>query len=387
MDDVTEAPAEWQCGIDLERLRLFAEPFRQRHKPLVFGAFGLTKERDLAPAMAEGRVIWTGTPPEAVIVTRLLGQTSHQTDFTGLERVIPAGAVMAGPFAATSAQAAVKVLQALQRRAGGKPVWLELFEEDTLAKRYAEGEGFRYAFTKIAAGSEVKGVYCWGAEPPPPHPACEYAVQEVLLPEFLSKREHAAILAELDAWGDHWEQHYSSYNRRKSWTAFALQGYDDDPGFIIKPREMARSWQEKHPERLDAHPRPTEAAKAFPATLEALRRIPGTFDRIRFMRLRAKDGELSRHADITDRDAGLRDGRLARLHIPVRTSDAVTFHGWSARGEHQERHFPERCLFFLDQRKPHRVENRDPELDRVHIVVDVTSNPKLRSWFDGPHDH
>ena len=38
---------DWQKGFELEHLRSFAAVFKERHKPLVFGAFGLTKERDI----------------------------------------------------------------------------------------------------------------------------------------------------------------------------------------------------------------------------------------------------------------------------------------------------------------------------------------------------
>jgi hypothetical protein len=96
------------------------------------------------------------------------------------------------------------------------------------------------------------------------------------------------------------------------------------------------------------------------------------------MRLRAKDGELSRHADITDREAGTANGFVSRLHVPIRTSPAVTFYGWGARGNKLERNLPQGALCYLDQRKPHAVRNTDPTVDRVHLVIDCFANERVR---------
>jgi hypothetical protein len=97
------------------------------------------------------------------------------------------------------------------------------------------------------------------------------------------------------------------------------------------------------------------------------------------MRLRAKGGELARHADITDREAGTADGMIARFHIPIVTSPAVRFSAWTERGERIDTQWPEGALCYLDQRKPHTVTNSDPELARVHLVIDAISNADIRA--------
>lgn len=375
--------AEWQRGFDLDYLKQFGALFKDAHKPLVFGAFGLTKERDVADYLARDRAIWTGAPPQAVALFSVAKAASEQHDYA--QRAIPIGqgAVVVRSFAARAAEAGAKVLSALVARSEGRAVWLEIFEEDPAARAAAAAAGFSYVATKISAGSEIKGLYCLGIEPPvPPLGAAERAALLVLKPEFLSKPEAAAIRAEVAAYESAFAQHYSDYNKRKSWTAFALRGYQDDPGFIIKPAEMSKSWKEEHPELMKAKPRWTSVADAFPATRKAIGRLGVEFDRVRFMRLRAKDGELSRHADITDRSAGVADGMLARLHVPISTSDAVTFYGWGDRGERLAYQFKERSLFYLDQRKPHAVTNTDPALDRVHLVMDCVSGPKLRKLIE-----
>lgn len=374
---------DWQHGIELDRLKAFAAPFRERHKPLVFGAFGLTKERDVAEALSRKHAIWTGDPPQAIALFSVTKMPTEQRDFAQRPFAIAPGSVTIKAFAALEVAAGVKLLSAMRDRANGAPVWLEIFEEDEIARvALAEAGGFNYVTTKISAGSEIKGVYFTG---PPPLPAFEAADQATLLtldPEFLTAAEHEAIRVELQAFDRFWAQHYSSYNKRKSWEAFALRGFDDDPAFIIKPAEMAKAWKDENAGRLADRPRMTSAAEHFPATLRACARLVKVeaCDRIRFMRLRARNGELARHADITDREAGTADGKIVRLHVPILTSSAVRFYGWTARGERIETSFPERALAYLDQRKPHRVTNSDPALNRVHLVIDCIASGHLR-WL------
>ena len=372
---------EWQRGIALERLRDFAAVFKDAHKPLVFGAFGLTKERDVADYLAKDHALWTGNPPEAVALFAPLKVASEHQDFTQRAVPIPAGSVVVRAFAARQPEAGAKVLSALAERAGSRAVWLELFEEDRIAKAAAERAGFAYVTTKIMAGSEVKGIYVRGAAPPlAPLNAAEQATLMVCDREFLSADELTAIRAEVAKFESMWAQHYSTYNKRQSWTAFALRGFDDDAGFVIKPAEMSRAWKEENAARMSDRPRMTQVAEHFPVTLAACARIAPAeqCDRIRFMRLRAKDGELARHADIVEREAGTADGMLCRMHIPIITSEAARFSGWNARGERIDMAMPEGALCYLDQRKPHACKNSDPTFDRVHLVLDAHADAALR---------
>jgi hypothetical protein len=96
------------------------------------------------------------------------------------------------------------------------------------------------------------------------------------------------------------------------------------------------------------------------------------------MRLRAGGGELTRHADITDRQAGVRDGRIIRLHIPIVTNPQVLFSAWTARGERLDVRFPVGALCYLDQRKPHTAINPG-STDRIHLVVDAFAHEELRA--------
>lgn len=370
--------ADWQRGIDLERLAQFADLFKERHKALVFGAFGLVKERDVADYLARDCALWTGEPPSAVALFGVLRSASVHADFAGREVRMPTGTLFVRALAARDKAPGDKVLGDLFARAGLRPVVVEIFEEDQVAKQCVLDCGLAYLSTKIGAGSEIKGLYGRGVASPASLPLAETTTLAVLAPNFITADEHQAILTELVG-ADEFTQHYSGYNKRRSWTAFALHGYSDDPTFIIKPAEMSRKWREENSSLLSARPRWTTIADRFAATRSVADSLGLKLDRVRFMRLSAGNGELSRHADITDREAGVQDGRVTRLHIPIRTSNAVTFYGWTARGLRIRTRFPERALCYLDQRKPHAVKNTDPELDRIHLVVDCLADQRLRA--------
>src|SRR4029453_4960179 len=129
----------------------------------------------------------------------------------------------------------------------------------------AEAAGLAWLTTKIRAGSEIRGIYLRARSAEAlrgrqagcrlPIAAADRPSILYLDPSGLTEPERRAILDEIRAYEitQPWQQHYSSYNKRKTWTAFALHGYDaEDPGFIIKPAEMSREWKAEHPGRLGA---------------------------------------------------------------------------------------------------------------------------------------
>lgn len=395
----------WQCGFPLDLLKRAAAPFAACHKRFVHGAFGLVKERDVAQALAQDRFlsyrdVTLGAISSAAIYAVLKKRSSH-SDFAGRPiEVYGRGycpSMFVKAFAAPDKHAAALLLvEAIKEKEAvlsrDAPLYVEIFEEDEVAKWALLKHGFYWISTKVMAGSEIKGVYCrgmFGFEQASgfPHSAAEDATLSILVPRFASARKLQEVKEELER-GVAWAQHYSSYNKRRSWTAFALRGYWDDPSRIEKPREMSRRWQEEHREDLGRKVAWLSIAERFPATLELVRSLSfgasAGLDRVRFMRL-AAGGELTRHADITDRDAGVANGRIARLHVPIITNPGVVFQAWDARGSLLEKRLPEGCLAYLDQRKPHAVRNAGRIAgigDRIHLVIDCVSNPKLREMIE-----
>lgn len=369
----------WQKGYKLEELQQIAGIFREQFKPHTYGAFGMPKERDVATALAAGNLTYT---EDAAAIWRAVTTKSSHSDFAQRSIEFKRGDLHVRHIAGSPAGER-KLLEHLAT-SGWLPMIVEAHEERVETVSLLRSMGFAKIATKIAASSDIKGVYIRG-EPPScrisaPLPAADEPGLALLDPGFLSQEQLASVRAEIESYAPAWADHYSSYNKRKSWSAIAIQGFDaSDPGFIIKPAEMSKGWKAENPARLDAPCELTSAAEHFPGLLEIVGRIPGEKERVRLMRLTG-NGELTRHADITDRELGTADGMVCRLHAPIWTDSECVFRSWDLQGEEQRQSFAAGSLFYLDIRKPHAVRNPS-ESERIHLVVDCFSTPELREWI------
>ena len=378
---MSEAAPLWAKGHDLALLREIAGLFAFQFKPHLYGAFGLPKEAVVADAISDGQAIWTrheGLVAGAALF-RVSKSASQHIDFAG-RAAKPQGGDLVIRSIAGSDTARCAIVAHLVAKTGAAAVWVEDFIESPRAALWLE-LGFAHVMTKVAASSDLKGVWHRGDRsrrlPAALNPADRPALS-ILAHDWLLPADRAAVLAEANAYGK-WAQHYSSYNKRKSWTAFALRGFDpSDPAFIIKPAEMSKAWRAENPARLKSVCRDTPAAEHCPGLMAIAARLPGRPQRIRLMRLSKGGGELSRHADITDPEAGPGDRQVARVHIPLVTPPECHFIGWDIAGHKFERHFPAGALCYLDTRKPHSVRNPG-SADRIHLVVDQFGSSELRA--------
>jgi hypothetical protein len=383
---MTVSPA-WALGYDLDFLQEIASIFSADFKPHTYGAFGLPKERDIASALKEGNLAWIRNESGevvAVAIFRIAKSASKQSDFAQRSIAIASGDLQI-KAAAGKPHSLQELLQRLIAKAGTRPAWLELHAENTDACTVAKTLGFALAATKVTASSDIKALFLKGDDTQnrlsAPLPQSDLPALK-LLGFGASEATINTCLSEINSYQPSWEQHYSSYNKRKSWTAIALQGFDAaDPQFIIKPGEMSKAWKQENPHRLTSTCAQTPAAKALPTVWELAQSIPGKLERVRLMRLRASNGELTRHADITDRDAGTANGRIARFHIPLQTAPGCLFSGWELSGNQVQLHFPAGSLFYLDIRKPHAVKNTS-QVNRIHLVVDVACNAQTRELLN-----
>jgi hypothetical protein len=177
--------------------------------------------------------------------------------------------------------------------------------------------------------------------------------------------------------------HYSNYNRGKSWSALSLRSFGGSPFSIVKPCEMTPRWQREHPDQLTLRCADTPLLDSFPSVQSLLDELPGYKERVRLMRLAPGHGELSRHCDITDPDAGSHAGKRLRLHFPIVTNPRVIFEGWTSDGDVQRTHMAAGSCWSLDTRKPHTARN-DGDDERVHLVIDVDATPELLARALGP---
>lgn len=389
-----EAPA-WAKGFELEFLRECAALYKAEFKQHTYGAFGLPKERDIADARAAGQLVWTKAPAgeiAAVAMFRHAVQASGHSDFADRRATIQPGDLFIRSIAG-SLEGKAKLIATMAARVEGA-TWIEGHVENRALVHLVEGAGFEFVMTKIAASSDLKGLWVrlrdhtagagYGDRLPAGLDGADWPGIKVLNRLFLDATDREGVAAELAALdASAWAQHYSSYNKRSSWTSFALAGYDqDDPSFIIKPVEMSKDWKIKNPQRLIASCLPTIFAKRFPAAMRIADRIPGKKQRVRFMRLGAGNGELTRHSDITDPEAGTKDGQIARLHIPIASDPKCVFRSWRLDGREEQLHFPEQALCYIDTRKPHAVINASA-IERIHLVIDTHSGPELRRLIAG----
>jgi hypothetical protein len=282
-------------------------------------------------------------------------------------------------FAAATIADGVALLEKLPLEG---PALAVLHEEDEIAKACFEQAGFVWLDTEVEASSTILGYYGREVDIAPLTDPVELSTMALLKSDFLSQAQLDAALAEVEQAGE-FAQHYAKYNKRHSCRRYRCRVMLTTPRSLNVQTKMGKAWKQEHAALLAEPLRLTTLAPSCPVLMSITDMIPGKTDRIRLMKLRAKDGELARHADTTLVDAGVADGKLARLHIPLDTNPHVVFTQWDARGKKHERHFAAGSLFYLDQRKPHRAVN-EGDTDRVHLVVDIHSTPALRELIASP---
>ena len=264
-----------------------------------------------------------------------------------------------------------------------EPCWLFIWEECVKSRNVASMGGFKKVGAKISSFAEIQGVYFkdvpgfFGERKHPFVPEYEkYALRKLKLGRLMDWPRKLSIQEKLKNLPK-FINHYSNYNTKGSWSALSLRGYRPDPAFITKPIEMNKKWKAENPGCLDWQIEDTPLRKQFPEVENLLDQLPGEKHRIRFMRLKPKDGELRRHTDLVDPDQGISDGKLARIHIPIVTNDKVLFQNWDWNGNGEPINMKEAEAWYLDVRKPHRAVNGGDDY-RIHLVVDVVSNEELR---------
>lgn len=86
---------------------------------------------------------------------------------------------------------------------------------------------------------------------------------------------------------------------------------------------------------------------------------------------------------MTDPDAGLGFGQLARIHLPLRTNHGVRFSSWLPDGSRCGLHMTAGRAWYLDTRKPHTAANLGAT-ERIHLVIDTVVGEELLGLIDLP---
>ncbi len=184
-----------------------------------------------------------------------------------------------------------------------------------------------------------------------------------LMQRFEQTFDVARLQSELAEVLEHHEviPHYRPY-LATGWGAVTLVGPNGDPTDhrSIQVAKVGNTEYQKTP-----------AMRYTPYIEEIVSQFPGGRCRVRLMQLQA-GRRINWHHD--GNLFGL-DHQLARFHIPIVTNPDVH---WQIC--HEDCHWEEGRLYFLDNSFPHRLTNGGRE-DRIHLVFDIEVSPELLQWF------
>ena len=163
----------------------------------------------------------------------------------------------------------------------------------------------------------------------------------------------------------------TKYSKGDDWTAISLRGYGPEPLDILKPNVLKSGVKEE----VKLQNTSLLQRSGFQVINDILTKIPSTFERVRFMKIKANSG-IGKHSDRIDKDFGLEDGNIIRIHVPIRTNDQVEFCLWVGK-EKLVNYLEEGHYYYVDVRAPHAVINNS-DVDRIHLVIDVYVNDEIR---------
>ena len=163
----------------------------------------------------------------------------------------------------------------------------------------------------------------------------------------------------------------TKYSKGDDWTAISLRGYGPTPLDILKPNVL------KSKVKTETVLQDTSLLEedGFQVINDILAKIPSTFERVRFMKIKANSG-IGKHSDRIDKDFGIEDDNIIRIHVPIRTNDQVEFCLWEGK-EKLVNYLEEGHYYYVDVRAPHAVRNSSA-VDRIHLVIDVYVNDEIR---------
>ena len=367
---------EWQKGIPLEIL-LRLEKTWERYNERCLSPFLEMKKNRIAAAMDDGKYEYGH---EWAIQSRLLKVRTKINMYSAYD--IPIATVEKGDrvidrIAYNQPEAVILMLKSYD-----EDTFLFINEEHSIDRFVASQAGYEKVGIKINTFGDIQGVYFKGRETflggrifPETSDTEKAVLTQTNIPDVSNICD--IIKERLNIMDYEFTNHYSNYNKDKSWSAISLRGYSPEWSFITKPAEMSKKWKEKNKD-TEFKLQNTELRKMFPEVEDVLRWLPGRPHRIRFMNLAPGGGELQRHTDQVDPDAGVNDYKLMRFHFPIVTNEEVIFNQWDWDAKLVEVNMKVGECWYLDVRKPHRAINGGTEM-RTHLVVDIESNDEVRA--------
>lgn len=356
---------DWQHGYEIDFLKEIERRYTH-YNSFTYSPFTQVKKNTIAECLHKGtlHILWEDSILDIAHVKSKGNITMHGDTVIGIKQK--------GDVIFSKLNGDPKILD-MEIRKYNQDAWMYVWAEDGVMNQFAESIGFCRVGPKITSFGEMYMIYYRGSKRDfPRYDAAELQsickIQDVdtsLIDKIAEK------LNELPQFTNH----YSNYNKGKSWSALSLRGYTSDPAFITKPMEMNDKWKEENKEVL-FELQDTALYEKFPEVRELIKPFGKDIHRVRFMKLKPGGGELERHTDQVDPDSGGSLGKLARLHFPIKTNDKVMFTVWHTDGTPRYVHMRKGECWFLDTRKPHRAINGGDE-ERIHLVVDVITEKNL----------
>lgn len=269
------------------------------------------------------------------------------------------------------------------------PMLIYIWEEDNMLKSGLHDIGFTKLCTQFKSTAEVVGLYVNNAFRITREIKEVPKVDRAGLTQISFARPFLDVAIsmgnKLNGLDLNFTNHYSNYNKDDAWSAISLRGFSEDIQMVEKPSAMTG----KHKANYEGKTytlQNTWLYKEFATELETIISCLNNpeVERIRFMKLTPGGGELTRHSDQVDKDIGTADGEIMRFHIPIITNPNVEFSVWNWEGQKQTENMKQGSLWCLDLRKPHTVINNG-DSDRIHLVIDILCDDKIRKLIDGTH--
>ena len=118
----------------------------------------------------------------------------------------------------------------------------------------------------------------------------------------------------------------TKYSKGDDWTAISLRGYGSGSLDILKPNVL-KSGVDEQSTLQDTTLMDT---MGFKVIRDVMGMIPAEFERVRLMKIKA-NSKIGKHSDKIDKDFGLEDGNIIRIHVPIRTNSWVEFYLWERK--------------------------------------------------------
>ena len=374
---------DWQKGIELDDLLDQEKTWVDYNKRCLSPFLEMKKNKIAAAIDVDDYVCGDGWAVQSRVLkvrTKINMYSAYKIPIATIEK----GDRVVDRMAFSQPSSGAKIIRVLKDY--DEDTFLYLNEEYESDRMIAIAAGYRKLGIKINTFGDIQGVY-FKDQPSFLGDRREFKEQNMMLPveklvliktNIPDVSNICDILAQRVEMMDYkFTNHYSNYNKDKSWSAISLRGYSPEWSFITKPAEMSKKWKEENKD-VEFKLQDTELRKMFPEVEELLRWLPGEPHRIRFMNLSPGGGELQRHTDQVDPDAGVNDLKLMRFHFPIVTNKDVIFNQWDWHAELVEAHMQVGECWYLDVRKPHRAINGGTDM-RTHLVVDVEANDEVRA--------